>query len=61
VDKSIGAALQQGIAYGQTTLLGVSSRLSFEIALKALGFGIPVVAAISGGVSPNPRKFCLPS
>lgn len=48
VDKSIGAALQQGIAYGQAALLGVSSRLSFEIALKALGFGIPVVAAISG-------------
>ena len=29
-------------------MLGVSSRLTFEIALKALSFGIPIVAAISG-------------
>lgn len=48
VDKSIGAAIQQGLTLGDATILGVSSRLSFEIALKALGFGIPVVAAISG-------------
>jgi FdhD protein len=48
VDKSIGAALQQQISVGDASILGVSSRLSFEIALKALGFGIPVVAAISG-------------
>lgn len=48
VDKSIGAAIQQGLRPGQVQVLGISSRLSFEIVLKALGFGIPVIAAISG-------------
>ena len=48
VDKVIGAALARGWRRGDATFLGVSSRLSFEIALKALGFAVPVVAAISG-------------
>ncbi len=48
VDKSIGAALIQGWIPGDIGVLGISSRLSFEIALKALGFRIPVIAAISG-------------
>ncbi|RCN55857.1 MULTISPECIES: formate dehydrogenase accessory sulfurtransferase FdhD [Acidiferrobacter] len=48
VDKVIGAALARGWRPGDAVLLGVSSRLSFEIALKAAGFAVPAVAAISG-------------
>nr|WP_226823067.1 formate dehydrogenase accessory sulfurtransferase FdhD [Acidithiobacillus caldus] len=48
VDKAIGAALRQGWRSGQARLLAVSSRLSFEIAQKALSFGIPTVVAVSG-------------
>ena len=48
VDKSIGAAIQHGLRPGEVNVLGISSRLSFEIVLKAIGFGIPVIAAISG-------------
>jgi len=48
VDKGIGAAIQQGLMPGEVNVLGISSRLSFEIVLKAIGFGIPVIAAISG-------------
>ena len=48
VDKTIGAALRQGWPPSGNILLGVSSRLTFEIALKALSFQVPIVAAISG-------------
>ncbi|MGC9127222.1 MAG: formate dehydrogenase accessory sulfurtransferase FdhD [Acidithiobacillus sp.] len=48
VDKAIGAALRCGWSGGDARLLTVSSRLSFEIALKALSFGIPTVVAVSG-------------
>ena len=48
VDKVIGAALAHGWRPGDAALLGVSSRLGFEIALKAVGFAVPAVAAISG-------------
>ena len=48
VDKTIGAALRQGWPPSGNILLGVSSRLTIEIALKALNFQVPIVAAISG-------------
>ena len=48
VDKVIGAALGGRCPHGAATMLGVSSRLTFEIAVKALSFGVPIVAAISG-------------
>lgn len=48
VDKAVGAALEQGWARDEAVMLGVSSRLTFEMVLKALGFGVPIVAAISG-------------
>jgi len=48
VDKAIGAALRGGWRAGRARLLAVSSRLSFEIALKALSFAIPTVVAVSG-------------
>ncbi len=48
VDKVIGAALRKGLPPAESVMLGVSSRLTFEIVLKALNYQIPVVAAISG-------------
>lgn len=48
VDKTIGAALRKGWRPSENILLGVSSRLTFEIALKALSFQVAIVAAISG-------------
>lgn len=48
VDKVIGSAIRQGWQPGQGLMLGVSSRLTFEIVQKALRFQLPVVAAISG-------------
>ena len=46
VDKVIGAALAYGRRPGDAAPLGVSSRLGFEIALQAVGFTVPAVAAI---------------
>ncbi|MHB8248208.1 MAG: formate dehydrogenase accessory sulfurtransferase FdhD [Acidithiobacillus sp.] len=48
VDKTVGVALRQGWGPARLELLGVSSRLTFEIVQKALSLRIPVIAAISG-------------
>ena len=48
VDKAAGCVLRCSWHLERLTLLGVSSRLTFEIVQKALRLRIPVVAAISG-------------
>ncbi|MHB8253058.1 MAG: formate dehydrogenase accessory sulfurtransferase FdhD [Acidiferrobacter sp.] len=48
VDKAAGWAIRQGWDREGLVLLGVSSRLTFEIVQKALRLRIPVIAAISG-------------
>jgi FdhD protein len=47
VDKLIGRALLDGTLPLRDQILLVSGRMSFEIALKALAAGIPIVAAVS--------------
>jgi FdhD protein len=47
VDKLIGRALLDGTLPLCERILLVSGRMSFEIALKALAAGIPIVAAVS--------------
>jgi FdhD protein len=47
VDKLIGRALLDGALPLSKRILLVSGRMSFEIALKALAAGIPIVAAVS--------------
>jgi FdhD protein len=47
VDKLIGRALLDAAAPLNERVLLVSGRLSYEIALKALAAGIPIIAAIS--------------
>jgi FdhD protein len=47
VDKLIGRALLGGTLPLNKQILLVSGRMSFEIALKALAAGIPIVAAVS--------------
>jgi FdhD protein len=47
VDKLVGRALLDGALPLDELALLVSGRLSFEIVLKALAAGIPVVAAVS--------------
>jgi FdhD protein len=47
VDKLIGRAVLDGALPLRKRLLLVSGRMSFEIALKALAGGIPIVAAVS--------------
>lgn len=47
VDKLVGRALLDGALPLSDRLLLVSGRLSFEIVLKALAAGIPLIAAVS--------------
>jgi FdhD protein len=47
VDKLVGRALLDGVLPLTERVLLVSGRLSFEIVLKALAAGIPLVAAVS--------------
>lgn len=47
VDKVIGWALREGLLPLSSLVLMVSGRASFEIVQKALGAGIPMVAAVS--------------
>ncbi|HLZ20878.1 MAG TPA: formate dehydrogenase accessory sulfurtransferase FdhD [Ktedonobacterales bacterium] len=47
VDKLIGRALLDGVLPLRRRILMVSGRLSFEIVLKALAAGIPLIAAVS--------------
>ncbi|HEY7022287.1 MAG TPA: formate dehydrogenase accessory sulfurtransferase FdhD [Ktedonobacterales bacterium] len=47
VDKLIGRALLDGALPVREQILLVSGRMSFEIALKALAAGIPIVAVVS--------------
>ena len=47
VDKLIGRAVLDGMLPLNQRILLVSGRMSFEIALKALAAGIPIVAAVS--------------
>jgi FdhD protein len=47
VDKLIGRALLDGALPLNLQILLVSGRMSFEIALKALAAGIPIIAAVS--------------
>jgi FdhD protein len=47
VDKLIGRAVLDGALLLRERILLVSGRMSFEIALKALAAGIPIVAAVS--------------
>jgi FdhD protein len=47
VDKLVGRALLDGALPLRDRILLVSGRLSFEIILKALAAGIPIVAAVS--------------
>lgn len=48
VDKVAGSLVRQGACLDGLVLLGVSSRLTFEIVQKALRLGVSVIAAISG-------------
>ncbi|WP_123104239.1 formate dehydrogenase accessory sulfurtransferase FdhD [Acidithiobacillus sulfuriphilus] len=48
VDKTVGVAVRQGWGLARLELLGVSSRLTFEIVQKALSLRVPVIVAISG-------------
>jgi FdhD protein len=47
VDKLVGRSLLDGALPLSERVLLVSGRLSFEIVLKALAGGIPLVAAVS--------------
>src|SRR5579862_3182451 len=47
VDKLVGRALLDGVLPLAESVLLVSGRLSFEIVLKALAAGIPLIAAVS--------------
>ncbi len=47
VDKLVGRALLDGALPLRERILLVSGRLSFEIVLKALAAGIPIIAAVS--------------
>jgi FdhD protein len=47
VDKAIGRAFLDGLLPLERHLLLVSGRASFEIMQKALGAGVPIVAAVS--------------
>lgn len=47
VDKLVGRALLDGALPMRERILLVSGRLSFEIILKALAAGIPIIAAVS--------------
>jgi FdhD protein len=47
VDKLIGRAMLDGALPLRRRILMVSGRLSFEIVLKALAAGIPIIAAVS--------------
>lgn len=47
VDKLIGRAVLNGALPLRDQILLVSGRMSFEIALKALAAGVPIVAAVS--------------
>jgi FdhD protein len=51
VDKLIGWALLRGQLPMSADVLMVSGRLSYEIVLKALAAGIPIVAAVSAPTS----------
>ena len=47
MDKLVGRALLDGALPLRRVVLLVSGRLSFEIVLKALAAGIPILAAVS--------------
>ena len=47
VDKVVGWALRQGRLPLRDHVLMVSGRVSYELALKAVAAGLPVIAAVS--------------